>query len=194
MNYHSGFPWTPVFNIGNCDIVYSGGNCQSGTNGQLLPAQYLGGAVDSHINGTYLGLGGQFPKGGLAYFTPPAYSTCGVPFPQSCPGAPQTPGMGRNQFTGPSYFDLDMTLVKAFTLPRIPGIGEGSQLQVQLSAFNLFNNLNLANPGVNSSSNVIASPNITNGVVTGWTNNAQFGQSLSAFGARTAEVQFKFVF
>ena len=38
-----------------------------------------------------------------------------------------------------------MTMTKAFALPRIPGIGEGSQLQVQMSAFNLFNNLNLTN-------------------------------------------------
>jgi hypothetical protein len=74
-------------------------------------------------------------------------------------------------------------------LPQIPGIGEGAQLQVQMSAFNLFNNLNLTN--INST---IANPTITNGVVTGWTNNAQFGQAFGALGARTAEVQFKFVF
>jgi hypothetical protein len=194
MNYHTGFPYSAVFNIASCDIVYQGGNCQSGTNGQLLPAAYLGGALNSHVNGTYLALGGQFPKGGLAYFTPPTFTPCSLPFPQSCPGAPQAPGIGKNEFTGPYYFDLDMSMVKAFTLPRIPGIGEGSQLQVQLSAFNLFNNLNLANPGINSNSNVIAFPTITNGVVTGWTNNPNFGQSLTALGARTAEVQFKFVF
>ena len=194
MNYHSGFPYSPVFNIGACDLIYQGGNCQNGTNGQLLPAAYLGGAVNSHINGTYLRLGGQFPKGGLAYFTPPSFSTCSLPFPQICPGAPQAPGIGKNEFTGPGYFDLDMSLMKAFTLPNIPGIGEGAQIQVQMSAFNLFNNLNLANPGINSNSNVIAFPTITNGVVTGWTNNPNFGQSLTALGARTAEVQFKFVF
>jgi hypothetical protein len=83
--------------------------------------------------------------------------------------------MGRNQFTGPTYFDLDMTMTKAFMLPRIPGIGEGSQLQLQMSAFNLFNTLNLA-----SVDNVITDPH--------------FGQATSALGARTAEVQFKFVF
>jgi hypothetical protein len=189
MNYHSGFPYTPVFSIGNCDIVYAGGNCQNGTNGSLLPAAYSGGALNSHINGTYLAPGGQFPKGGLAYFTPATYSTCALPFPQTCPGAPQAPGIGKNEFTGPGYFDLDMTMIKAFMLPQIPGIGEGAQLQVQMSAFNLFNNLNLTN--INST---IANPTITNGVVTGWTNNAQFGQAFGALGARTAEVQFKFVF
>jgi hypothetical protein len=175
MNYHSGFPYTPVFNAGTCDIVYQGGNCQNGTNGQLLPAQYLGGAIDSHINGTYLGQGGQFPKGGLAYFVMPQVTPCTLPFPQTCPGAPQYPGIGKNEFTGPGYFDLDMTLTKAFMLPRIPGIGEGSQLQVQMSAFNLFNTLNLG-----TIANVITDPH--------------FGQATSALGARTAEVQFKFVF
>lgn len=188
MNYHSGFPYTPVFNS-SCDLIYAGGNCQNGTQFGLLPAHYLGGAASSHINGTYLGVGGQFPKGGLAYFTPPTFTTCSLPFPQTCPGAPQAPGIGKNEFTGPGYFDLDMTMTKAFALPNIRGIGEGAQIQVQMSAFNLFNTLNLASPN-----NTIASPTITNGVVTGWTNNAQFGQSFSALGARTAEVQFKFVF
>ena len=175
MNYHTGFPYSPVFNAGTCDIIYQGGNCQNGTNGQLLPAQYLGGAVTSHINGTFLGQGGQFPNGGLAYFVAPTVTPCTLPFPQVCGGAPQAPGMGRNQFTGPTYFDLDMTMTKAFMLPRIPGIGEGSQLQLQMSAFNLFNTLNLA-----SVDNVITDPH--------------FGQATSALGARTAEVQFKFVF
>ena len=191
MNYHSGFPYTPVFNIGNCNIVYQGGNCQNGTNGSLLPAAYNGGALNSHMNGTYLALGGQFPNGGLSYFTPPDYTTCALPFPQTCPGVPQRPGIGKNEFTGPYYFDLDMTLTKAFVLPRIPGIGEGAELQVQMSAFNLFNNLNLTNI-----SNTIASPTgfDSTGRPTGWTNNATFGQAMSALGARTAEVQFKFVF
>ena len=191
MNYHSGFPYSPVFNIGNCDIIYQGGNCQNGTNGSLLPAQYLGGAKTSHVNGTYLGLGGQFPNGGLAYFTPPSYTTCSLPFPQICPGAPQAPGIGKNEFTGPGYFDLDMVMIKAFALPHIPGIGEGAQIQVQMSAFNLFNTLNL-----NNISNTIASPKgfDSAGHVTGWTNNSTFGQAMGALGARTAEVQFKFVF
>jgi hypothetical protein len=175
MNYHSGFPYTPVFNAGTCNIIYASGNCVNGTNGQLIPAQYLGGAVNSHVNGTYLAQGGQFPKGGTAYFVMPTVTPCTLPFPQVCGGAPQAPGMGRNGFTGPGYFDLDMTMTKAFALPRIPGIGEGSQLQVQMSAFNLFNNLNLTNLDT-----VITDPH--------------FGQAQGALGARTAEVQFKFVF
>jgi len=188
MNYHSGFPYTPVFQ-GTCNLIYANGSCSNGGNQQLLPAQYLGGAKSSHINGTYLAPGGQFPNGGLAYFTPPAFTACTLPFPQTCPGVPQYPGIGKNEFTGPGYFDLDMNMIKAFALPHIPGIGEGAQIQVQMSAFNLFNTLNLT--GVN---NTIANPTITNGVVTGWTNNKQFGQAFSALGGRTAEVQFKFVF
>lgn len=188
MNYHSGFPYTPVFGS-SCDLIYAGGNCQNGTQFGLLPAGYSGGAASSHVNGTYLAAGGQFPNGGLAYFTPPTFTTCSLPFPQTCPGAPQAPGIGKNEFTGPGYFDLDMVMIKAFALPNIPGIGEGAQLQLQMSAFNLFNTLNLT-----SVSNTIASPTITNNVVTGWTNNSTFGQAMGALGARTAEVQFKFVF
>ena len=63
MNYHTGFPYTPVFNAGTCNIIYQGGNCQNGTNGQLLPAQYLGGAVEQSCQWYLPGTGRPVPEG-----------------------------------------------------------------------------------------------------------------------------------
>ncbi len=46
----------------------------------------------------------------------------------------------RNQFHGPGYFDVDMSLYKNFK------VGEHAQLAVGLQAFNAFNHPNFANP------------------------------------------------
>jgi hypothetical protein len=46
----------------------------------------------------------------------------------------------RNQFTGPDYFDTDMTLAKTFS------IREGLGLKLGITAYNLFNHPNFANP------------------------------------------------
>lgn len=55
----------------------------------------------------------------------------------------------RNQFTGPGYFDTDMTLAKSF-----PIIHEGTSLKLGITAYNLFNHPNFANPDSNVSSSV----------------------------------------
>jgi outer membrane receptor protein involved in Fe transport len=55
----------------------------------------------------------------------------------------------RNQFFGPGYFDTDMTLAKTFPLHH-----EGVNLKVGMSAYNLFNHPNFANPDSNVNSSV----------------------------------------
>jgi hypothetical protein len=72
--------------------------------------------------------------------------------PASMPGAPppQFPTAGdaasmfsqgdRNQFTGPDYFDTDATLYKSFVLH------EAVKLKLGMSAYNVFNHPNFANP------------------------------------------------
>jgi hypothetical protein len=67
----------------------------------------------------------------------------------------------RNQFTGPGYFDTDMTLAKSVPLH------EGVAVKLGVSAYNLFNHPNFATPVSN-----VLSP--------------QFGQSLSTVSPPTS--------
>ena len=52
----------------------------------------------------------------------------------------------RNQFFGPHYFDTDMTLLKGFAIPQL---GEQGNLQIGLTAFNLFNHPSFGLPHAN---------------------------------------------
>lgn len=59
--------------------------------------------------------------------------------------APGTYGnAGRNSLNGPSYSDIDFSLIKSF---RIPKFGEASRLNFRADFFNGFNFVNLNNPG-----------------------------------------------
>ena len=48
----------------------------------------------------------------------------------------------RNQFTGPGFFDTDMSILKGFKIPRI----EGGLLQLGAQFYNILNHPNFANP------------------------------------------------
>ena len=174
-NWHSGFPWSAVYNTGTCDIIYAGGNCQNGTNGQLLPVAYLGGATSDFSNSAFIRAGGNFQNGGGTYFTQPTVTSCNLPFPQTCPAPPEAPGMGRNAFRGPRYVDLDATVSKAFALPKMPFLGENAQFEFRANFYNLFNNTNLTS--------------IVNTIT-----DAHFGQASGALGSRTIEMQARFSF
>jgi hypothetical protein len=167
LNLHSGFPWSPVVNFG--------GSLYCGTCGysQLLPAAYLGGAGSSTSNDQFK-TGSNYSKGGAAYFSTPTFTAySGSNFGSSLP---QT-GVRRNSLTGPGYRDVDMTLAKAFGLPRIPGLGESAKIEFRMDAYNLFNNLNF-NP-----------TSIVNDI-----NATGFGRATSALGARTVTLGARFSF
>ncbi|MBS1867552.1 MAG: TonB-dependent receptor, partial [Acidobacteria bacterium] len=173
-NIHGGFPWNPVASV-------NGGSLYCGTCGysQILPI-YLGGAGTSTSNDQFK-TGSNFPNGSLAYFAAPSYTA----YPDTSFGS-ALPGLGirRNSFTGPGYKDVDMTLAKAFGLPRIPGIGEGAKFEFRMDVYNLFNNLNF-NP--TSISNDIG--DYANGI-----SNPNFGQATSALAARTITLGLRFSF
>ena len=178
-NWHSGYPWSPVFNS-TCNLIYASGACTNGGNSQLAPVAYLGGSKADYSNNAFLRHGGNFPNGGSTYYTAPTYTNCALPFPQVCPGAPQAPGVERNSLRGPRYKDVDATLSKAFGLPKMPILGENAQFEFRANFYNLFNNLNL---DVNQLDKVITSP--TFGTITG---------SPGALGGRTIEMQARFSF
>jgi Carboxypeptidase regulatory-like domain/TonB dependent receptor len=166
-NIHSGFPWSPVVNFS--------GSLYCGTCGysQLLPAAYLGGAGSSTSNDQFK-TGSNYPNGGAAYFSTPTFTAfSGANFGSALP---QT-GVRRNSLTGPGYRDVDMTLAKAFGLPRIPGIGENAKFEFRIDAYNLFNNLNF-NP-----------TSIVNDI-----NATGFGRATSALAGRTVTLGARFSF
>ena len=155
-NIHSGFPWTPVLNV-------QGGSLYCGTcgYGQLLPANYLGGAGDSTSNDRFkTAANSNFPMGGTAYFSTPAYTAYGgTDFGNALP---QSPGVRRGSLNLPGYKDIDLTVAKSFGLPSNRVLGESAKFEFRLDAYNVFNNLNL-NP--NQISNNVASSNF--GTITG---------------------------
>ena len=175
-NWHSGFPWNPVYNV-------QGGSLYCGTcgYGQIQPGAYLGGAGDDLSNDQFKN-GSNFSKGSLTYFAVPTYTAySGNNYGNA---NPQAPGLRRNSFTGPGYRDVDLTLAKAFGLPKMPVLGENAKFELRVDAYNVFNTLNF-NP--TSISNYIGDP------VAG-TNNPIFGVATSALAARTLALTARFSF
>jgi len=168
-NIHSGFPWSPVVSV-------VGGSLYCGTCGYttLFPGAYLGGAGNSTTNSAFR-TGSNYPNGGAAYFSVPTYTAFGGTTFGSA--LPQSPGVARNSLNGPGYRDVDLTLAKAFGLPKLPILGENARFEFRMDAYNLFNNLNF-NPG--SISNNIA--------------NANFGQATQAFAGRIVTLGARFSF
>jgi hypothetical protein len=170
MNWHSGFPWTPLYSNTGCNVVYpSSGYCN------LRPASYLGGAGTDYNNSAFQqGPNSNFSKGSLAYFTVPSFPTTGIP---------PAPSVGRNSLIGPDFFQVDMTGEKSFGLPRIPGIGEGAKLTIRADLFNIFNKLNVDPSTIN---NIIS--------YNGTTSNPLFGQAQAGLSGRIVELQARFSF
>ena len=102
---------------------------------------------------------------------------------QSFGGLPSYPGVARNSFYGPGYFDVDTTFSKSFGLPNNKVLGENGRVEIRANFYNLFNKLNLKGDG-----NVW-----TNGVMADIF-NPHFGQSQSALGARVIEMQARLSF
>lgn len=190
LNAHSGFPWTPVY--GNNEITngfdpvfnfgqFSGGSSGDAGSGNLLPAKYLGGFNSNFRSPATVNA--------ASLFTPPSAGgstlfTCLFPNPPvaQCPAGqqgfgplPTLPGITRNSFTGPGYFNVDATLSKAFGLPSMKFLGENARLEIRGNFYNLFNKLNLAN--------------LQTDIM-----NSHFGEAQNGLGARVIEMQARFSF
>jgi hypothetical protein len=138
---HTGFPWTPVT-----------GNCPSSNRPIVCPARpvaYFGGAGTDSSDDAFI-TGSNFAGGGTRYF-----STLGATGQGSAAGL--LPGVGRNSFRGPHYFNVDMSAAKRFGLGR--ALGESTFLEVRANFFNVFNLLNLQNFGFATASTNITDPN-----------------------------------
>lgn len=200
LNTHTGYPWTPQYNfqgqndsavLGNnsFDPVFSfgqnsGGSSSDAGNGAFLPAKYNGGLKPNFRSNSTVNASGLF--------TPPTVVAgtlfpCLFPNPDPvvCPAGqqglgplPTRPGIARNSFRGPGYFDVDATLSKSFGLPNTKLLGEAAKLEFRANFYNLFNKLNLA--GHDNIMSDIQNPN--------------FGESNGALGARVIEMQARFSF
>jgi len=192
LNAHSGFPWTPSYANGELsggyDPVFSfgqnaGGSSSNSGQAAMLPAAYSGGFKPDFRSNV------ANPSGGTSYFTAPTVVPgtlfqCLFANPSAtlCPNGqqgfgplPTVPGILRNSFRGPGYFDIDATLSKSFGIPANKVLGEAAKLEMRMNFYNLFNKLNLWNPqGEIMSSN--------------------FGEAQSALGSRVIEIQARFSF
>ena len=185
LNWHSGFPWTPIYNPGNI-VVSTSSNNNPRPGAQIAPVNistsnsaFMSGPGNGPNSGPN---NSNFPGGGTAFYTAPPVPT--PPFPAVGVAPPISP-IQRNSLPGPHYFDVDATLTKAFGLPVMPVLGENAQLQIRASFFNLFNTLNLKGSSQSSP---------WNGGISNFITSDNFGQVQSALGSRTATIEFRFQF
>src|SRR5215470_17707886 len=171
----TGFPFTPV--VGGCTSTPGGPSlCPVRPQGYTGPSN-IDTSNDAFINGT------NFPGGGAPFF---------AVFKQA-DGSIAPPGIGRNSFRGPNYFDVDFSLVKETRLPKI--LGEGSNLELRANFFNVFNKLNLGSFDFGSNAVTIGSfdagANNGQGAVN---NNPNFGKATTGLSGRVIELQARFSF
>ncbi len=102
------------------------------------------------------------------------FNTAAFAYPQT--GTFST--LGRNAFVGPGYVATNLTLGRTFPLD----FREGTSLAFRADAFNVFNNVNLANPNAefSCSSSTAMTP------CTDPTADSYFGQIQSTYGANSA--------
>jgi hypothetical protein len=190
LNAHSGFPFSPNYGLGEIsngfDPVFNfgkfaGGSSGDSGNGAYLPAKYAGGFTPGFRSSATVNAASMFTAPTIV---PGTLFACLFPNPPvaQCPTGqqgfgplPTAPGIARNAFTGPGYFDVDATLSKSFGLPKLPILGENAKLEIRANFFNLFNKLNLTN--------------LQTDIM-----NAHFGEAQNALGARVIEMQARFSF
>lgn len=178
-NLHSGFPWNPYYNI-NGNVYYS-----SSGYGNLRPAAVIPGFGTSTSNSTFeQPINPNYGGNGTKFFVAPSYVQ-GANFPATSP-AP-LPGIHRNSLNAPGYNDVDLSLSKAFGLPRIPGLGERAQFLVRVDVYNFFNDTNINDQSIDGNLGSVA----PDGTVTP---NSSFGVAGNALGSRTVQLQARFSF
>jgi hypothetical protein len=170
LTHHTGFPWTPKIDQG---LRGPNGNFF----GPIRPRIFLGGQPSSNTNSNFIRPNGIFPGGGTTYFVTTVINdpVLNAPTYQLNP-----PGIGRNSFHGPKYFNIDVSISKRFGLPNFGVLGERPNLNIRFNFFNIFNIQNLA-PFVSDSSGVFV-------------NRPTFGEPSGVLAGRVVEFQARFSF
>ena len=175
-NVHTGFPFTPIYNVPGGNLYYASSPYSS-----LRPAAYFNNAGKNHSTTAFEN--GRpnlnFPNntGGATspYFANPAAPV--APGGGFATGLPTLPGVARNSFDGPGYQSVDATLTKSFGLPKLRVLGEEGKLEIRADAFNLFNQTNLQSSSI-----------VTNYLQT------NFGQAQNGLAGRIVNLQARFSF
>ncbi len=182
-NWHTGFPFTPVYNTTVAPYYQGAGY------GQLRPAQYLGGAGTKTSNSVFMGDNGapnpNYGGNATKYFLAPTY-VAGPTFPNTAPV--MTPGIHRNSLTGPHYNDIDGSLVKQFGLPSNRILGNAAVFEFRADFYNLFNETNVNGSSIDT---LVGAAN-PDGTVASF--NPHFGTATGALGSRTIQLQARFSF
>jgi hypothetical protein len=163
---HTGFPWTPV--IGQCASTRGPSICPTRS------SAYFGGVGTETSNDAFITGSNTvncFKRDALGNVIG---NNC---FSLDAPGL-RVPGIGRNVFRGPRYFNIDMTLAKRFGLGSL--LGEGKALEVKANFFNIFNILNLQPFNFNTPSTQVQNP--------------LFGRAERGLAGRVVEIQGRFSF
>ena len=156
ITFHSGFPWTPK---DGQSVETPGGP----TLAPIRPTEYYGGAMDSQSVSAWE-TGSNFPGGGTKYFD---VTSTGPP------------GIGRNSFRGPHYFQTNASVGKITKLPWLH-LGEAAQLELRMDVFNVFNQTNLLPLGFYSEGTFADQP--------------YFGIADGAMAGRVVQIQARFSF
>ena len=174
---HTGFPFTPV--VGGCTSTPGGPQlCPVRPQGYTGPGD-IDTSNDAFINGT------NFPGGGKPFFV----------VTKQANGSIAPPGIGRNSFRGPDYFNVDMSLVKMFRFGKVGSNGEGANLELRGNFFNIFNKLNLSPFSFGSNAVTIGDfDSGANGGVGVLNNNPNFGRANSGLAGRVVELQARLRF
>jgi hypothetical protein len=163
---HSGFPWTPK--------IFESLRQPSGEfAGPIRPPAYFGGAREDTSDEAFMRPGGNFPGNNVITNLPGGARR--TPYFLIAQGPP---GIGRNSFRGPRYFNVDMSLFKRTRMPDL--LGESSSLELRANFFNVFNMLNLAPIGFFDAGSIVTDPN--------------FGLSPAGLAGRVIELQARFSF
>src|SRR5579884_12530 len=156
LTFHSGFPWTPK--IGQ-SVVTPGGP----TLAPIRPTVYYGGAKDDQSVAAWE-TGSNFPGGGAKYFD---VKDTGFP------------GVGRNSFRGPHFFQTNVSVGKMTALPWLH-LGEAAELELRMDVYNAFNQTNLLPLGFFSQGTMADQP--------------FFGIADGAMAGRVVQIQARFSF
>ncbi len=137
MTWHTGFPWTPVTGQLNSVPVVDASTINPTRPSKLISQPKMGTSNSDFITPL-----ANFPGLVQNFNCNPANGPLqGAPYFDICNSGP--PGIGRNSFRGPSYFNIDTSIGKKFGLPSFRVLGEGASLELRGNFFNVFNKLNL---------------------------------------------------
>ncbi len=187
LTYHTGFPFTPV--VGGPGIRSASG----AEFGPFRPVRFLGGGGNSYSNETFLtGNGnftGSFISGRNCLDSAGGCNSIFLTTLNRVNGQAtflaNPPGIGRNGFRGPRYFNIDLTVAKRFNLPKGFSLSETTGLDLRVNLFNAFNKLNLTPFGFASDSTRINNNDQP---------NLSFGRATSGLSGRVIELQARFSF